>query len=656
MSQAPLLSSNSTVTSRRPSRKTFRGKLKACTGRIASAWRKSLKATKSFLKHAWRGEVDEKPKIVRRQGILGAIKRCWPHFLTLSATAVLAWLNIAGFFVGNDFQGCATANCQTLDRLGLQVAAKIMRELLSQPKGLPLGLLISKQQFSQIQYLISPEFRFGLSGLSRVKLYVDCIWAGLSPITEVYKQAHYTAVGLSIRDGIVNRLFGLGYHGVDPETWASAPHLAVSLMSRNAGQIWFQALLRYPFLPEYDVRLDLSILQQASFPVSPHISTFWSNVPETARLTDNSTTTDMPSALLNILIPHNHSWNDARTLVTCSVDARWTKANYRGQAVDSFSGHYVQQAGWAHFQQYGHDLIGWQYSQRPVAGGSWRKVQIERDWLEALTPPMDNSTAGATTLANVFKEMGIDHNTNTTDIIPAYEAVVATMVTDGMSRTGFRSVGKAPDQLTEPLNLLPDDSVTHWGSLVGGRYNFPRPDGPATELKLSMTIGGYAYRADSKAYWLALAVLLSHAALVLAHLGYVLCTRVFSHAWESITSFIVLAAMSGTNLAANALVKVEGSTTTGGNAGPSKFENASSGVSRYRTMNTSVKIRAKSTITQNVHVTPTTAPSTVLSSAPSTAPAVQNIGEQIEMLFGQEDELTLEGKGYRRLEVGKVYG
>lgn len=205
----------------------------------------------------------------------------------------------------------------------------LQRELLSEPNGLPLGLLTSKQQFSQIQYLISPEFRFGLSGLSRVKLlafgffivtsaiislfagpsaalllipehrtgwpaggasmwlagdddvlwpsrlthseiggphcvspstemllsenlsYVDCVWAGLSPIAELYKQAHYTAAGLSIRDGIVNRGFSLGYLGVDPETWASAPHLAVSLMSRNAGQVWFQELLSVPYRSGY---------------------------------------------------------------------------------------------------------------------------------------------------------------------------------------------------------------------------------------------------------------------------------------------------------------------------------------------------------------------------------------------------------------------
>ncbi|KAL8629490.1 hypothetical protein Q9189_004784 [Teloschistes chrysophthalmus] len=717
MSQAPLLPANSATAITKSFLAAFNRKFKSCKGRIANAWGKSLQANKAFFVHLWRGEVDEKPKIVRRQGFWAATKRCWPHFLTLAATGVLAWLNIAGFFVGSDFQGCATPNCQTLDRLALQVAAKIMevlvvaslgvifvdvlqRELLSEPNGLPLGLLTSKQQFSQIQYLFSPELRFGLSGLSRVKLlafgffivtsavislfagpsaalllipehrtgwpaggvsmwlagnddvlwpsrlthsdiggphcvspshelllsenlsYVDCVWAGLSPIAELYKQAHYTAVGLSIRDGIVNRGFSLGYLGVDPETWASAPHLAVSLMSRNAGQIWFQELLS-------------------------------GSVPETALLSNNGTTTDVPSALLNILVPHDDS-DDTRTLMTCSIDARWTKANYRGLPVDAFNGHYSQQASWLKSQQYTHDLTGWQYSRRPVAGGYWRKVRMDNDWLEALTPSIDNDTAGVTSLAGVFSDMGIDNNGNYTDTIPAVEAIVATMVTDGMSRTGFRSVGKPADQLTDPLNLLPDVSSSDWASFVGGRHKFPRPDGPATELQLSMTIGGYAYRADSKAYWLALTVLFLHAALALAHLGYVILTRVFCNAWDSITSFVVLAALSGTESPPSAIIKLEGHSNSGvgsfARTASHVFEHASSGISRYRTMNTLVKIRTRKKKIQPGCAAPTTATTTAAGVAHTTTtmPTEHSLGEEVEMLFGGQDDIRLEGEGYRK--------
>ena len=151
-------------------------------------------------KHTWRGELDEREKPVLRQGLWRSLLRCWAHFVTLIAIVVLAWLNIAGYFVGAQFQGCTTVNCQTLDRLGLQVASKILvhrlslrrtghvltkmqellvitslgtilldivrHELLLQERGLPLGLLFSQQAFKDLSYLVSPEFRFGIGAIS----------------------------------------------------------------------------------------------------------------------------------------------------------------------------------------------------------------------------------------------------------------------------------------------------------------------------------------------------------------------------------------------------------------------------------------------------------------------------------------------------------
>ena len=43
----------------------------------------------------------------------------------------------------------------------------ILRHQLLGPEGLPLGILASKQQFTEMEYLISPEFRFGLAGFAR---------------------------------------------------------------------------------------------------------------------------------------------------------------------------------------------------------------------------------------------------------------------------------------------------------------------------------------------------------------------------------------------------------------------------------------------------------------------------------------------------------
>ncbi len=43
----------------------------------------------------------------------------------------------------------------------------LRHELLFGREGLPLGILASKQQFTEMEYLISPEFRFGLAGFPR---------------------------------------------------------------------------------------------------------------------------------------------------------------------------------------------------------------------------------------------------------------------------------------------------------------------------------------------------------------------------------------------------------------------------------------------------------------------------------------------------------
>jgi len=42
-------------------------------------------------------------------------------------------------------------------------------QLLFGREGLPLGILASKQLFTDIKYLISPEFRFGLPGFAHLR-------------------------------------------------------------------------------------------------------------------------------------------------------------------------------------------------------------------------------------------------------------------------------------------------------------------------------------------------------------------------------------------------------------------------------------------------------------------------------------------------------
>ncbi|KAL8838993.1 MAG: hypothetical protein Q9170_001923 [Blastenia crenularia] len=307
----------------------------------------------------------------------------------------------------------------------------------------------------------------------------SCIWAGVSLIGERFKKFRFTGViELPISDRVLRREWGAGFMGAPenaeqpiPETRVSTVHIPVGLMLKNAGQIWFQTLLQVP------------------------------------------TSTDLTGP------------NTTAVFFTCSVDARWAKASFTGSPIDSFNGHYVQKADVLHERRYPPSFTGWEYSNLPVNDGSWRKVRIDIDWLEALTPSVDNNTSGYTSLAALLNDLDIVNHTDT-DATPTLEGIIAALVANGMSRTNFGSIGKAPLQLEDPSNILPYESTSQWERFMKGSYSFPRPVGPAVEMKLSVTVEGNAYHADSKAYGLALAVLLLHATLAIGHSIYVVPTVV----------------------------------------------------------------------------------------------------------------------------------
>ena len=374
-------------------------------------------------------------------------------------------------------------------------------------------------------------------------------------------------------------------------------------------------LTKFPNLPEYNVTLDLSYLIQTSFSLSSSISIRWITVPEDAPLSDHSSTNDMPSAFISVIIPHNHS-NHTGTMFTCSVDARWAKAVYLGSGIADLDANYVQAATIQNTRPFSAHLPGFQFNFLPINDGSWRRVQMDLDWLNILTPPLPSSAPDWNSLAALFSDMGIDNSTglimNWFDIISSVEAVIATVVADGMSRQGYAANGGSLMHVSDALNLLSwDNSASSQGSILAGTYSFPVPSGAATQLQWSVAVSGYAYKADSLAYYLALTVLFVHAALALSFVVYKLWTHIFNKAWDSFIELFLLAATSCSS-------------------GPADiFENTSSGIERYRTMKTAVRIRALS--------------------ASGATPATQN---DIKIFFGKEKP----GVDYRKLEIDKAYG
>ena len=357
---------------------------------------------------------------------------------------------------------------------------------------------------------------------------------------------------------------------------------------------------------------------KTNFSISSTIGTQWITVPEVGPLSDNSFTTDMPSAFLSVLMPYIES-NNTGTMFTCSIDARWAMATYHGGPVGDIDADYIQTATIQNTRPFSADLAGYQYNFLPINDGSWRRVQIDTNWLNTLTPPLPSSTPGWTSLAALLTNMGMDNSTGLIfdwfDVTSVLETIIATLVADGMSRQGHAANGGSSKHFSDRLNLLSwDNSASSQQSVLAGTFSFPPPAGTATQLQWSIAVGGDAYRADSVAYYLALKVLFVHAALALGHVAYILWTRVCCDAWDSFVGLVVLTATSG---------------MSGASGAANVFENASSGIERYRTMRTEVRIRAL--------------PASGVTAASQ---------EDVKILFGDEKRAV----GYRALELDRAYG
>jgi hypothetical protein len=111
-------------------RKTFR----SCGHRTAHAWKTVQDASVAIVNYLWKGQLDEEPKVVLRQGWKWALVRCWSHVLSLTGTMALAYYNLAGHFVCFRLEDWIDPISQKLDILMLQVAAKLLvTVLLSSP-------------------------------------------------------------------------------------------------------------------------------------------------------------------------------------------------------------------------------------------------------------------------------------------------------------------------------------------------------------------------------------------------------------------------------------------------------------------------------------------------------------------------------------------
>ena len=108
-----------------PIHRRIYGKCQSCGNGIQKIAQRLGHATGTFFKRRWRGEFDEKKKVVLRKSLSGALLRCSVHFLPVFVTIVVAYFNLAGRFIGAELQGWTGDIYQAVDILCLQVVAKL---------------------------------------------------------------------------------------------------------------------------------------------------------------------------------------------------------------------------------------------------------------------------------------------------------------------------------------------------------------------------------------------------------------------------------------------------------------------------------------------------------------------------------------------------
>lgn len=254
----------------------------------------------------------------------------------------------------------------------------------------------------------------------------------------------------------------------------------------------------------------------------------------------------LSSAYLNVQFPLQ---NKSNLLVPCAIDARWVEGRIIGSGIAQSSG---AQSYNASVIVDGLDSPGMSAEFPARSSTRWRAVQLGRDWLEALTPSMNTSREGYTTLSSLLETVGIDNRAGNADssyaVQTATEAAVVALVVNRMAHSGYVENGGAVGNMDEARSFFPIPSADRdILDLFAGTLEVPAPGGTSssdlnsTTMRWSLFISGMVYSANDTGSWLSLTVIFVHALLALLHTAYTLWRRKTSGAWESFCDFFALA-------------------------------------------------------------------------------------------------------------------
>lgn len=173
-------------------------------------------------------------------------------------------------------------------------------------------------------------------------------------------------------------------------------------------------------------------------------------------------------------------------------------------------------------------------------------VSITSEWAASLTPPLsDQNTTVDAAFYSILNENLDTNQENSSQPAYIHEAVIASLVANGMARNGFDS-GILDNPESDLPTSLPDQINRQW--LLGSDTNIfdLDPTDPAAVYQFSITsaVSGLAYTTDGIPIKLAFAVLPLYCIYALSHLLYAAITGISSGSWESIAEITALALAS----------------------------------------------------------------------------------------------------------------
>lgn len=235
----------------------------------------------------------------------------------------------------------------------------------------------------------------------------------------------------------------------------------------------------------------------------------------------------------------------SRAVIGCTVQAGWVPATV-------FINEYTFWTGWYPWNiQYGDRTPPWSATDQAANNG---RIFLGDDWLSLLTPPTASLDIGSwrpSTIESIFLNAGLGSSPNkviadwlvgSLDKLALIEAIICSVVVDGLSRTGsyrvFNTSGPKSQWPLANYKLLPDFEKRILRNELALETPAVSPES-LTKIEASMQVSGFSYKRFLAAF-LAMAVLLTHLLMATAQIIYVIRKRRTSSSWGTVAEIIAL--------------------------------------------------------------------------------------------------------------------